>query len=316
MMLPRIVTLTVNPAVDMAAEAGVVRPTHKIRTFGDRYDPGGGGINVARVLHELGAETLALITAGGVTGDFVGALLTQAGVPWSAVPIRAPTRIDLSIFERTSGLEYRFVPQGPHVEEAEWRTILARLETIDTDWLVASGSLPPGVPTDFYADVGEIMTARGIRFALDTSGEPLLAAIRHGIDLLKPSLTEFETLLGREIRDLRAQERYALDLVRSGAASRLAVTLGADGAILATRSGTLRRAAPAIEQRSTVGAGDSFMAGLVLGLARGWGDGDALDLALAAGAVAAAGTGTAQVRCADVEVMYGQLAGGGSEGHS
>ena len=140
---PRIATLTVNPAVDVAADAAEVRPVHKIRTFGERYDPGGGGINVARVVHELGGDTLALFAAGGVTGQFVEEMLSQAGVLTNRIPIRGPTRISLTVREQASGSEYRFVPQGPRLDAAECARILDALGAIEADWLVASGSLPP-----------------------------------------------------------------------------------------------------------------------------------------------------------------------------
>ena len=172
---PRIATLTVNPAVDVAAEAAEVRPVHKIRTFGDRYDPGGGGINVARVAHELGGDTTAVFAAGGVTGRFVEEMLSQAGVPTSCIPIRGPTRISLTVREQASGSEYRFVPQGPRLDSAECTTILRALDAIEADWLVASGSLTPGVPAEFYASVAQTAARRGIKFALDTSGPALRA---------------------------------------------------------------------------------------------------------------------------------------------
>jgi 6-phosphofructokinase 2 len=301
---PRIATLTVNPAVDVAAEASEVRPVHKIRTFGDRYDPGGGGINVARVVHELGGDTTAVFAAGGVTGRFVEEMLSQAGVPTSCIPIRGPTRISLTVREQASGSEYRFVPQGPRLDSAECTTILRVLDAIDADWLVASGSLPPGVPADFYASVAQTAARRGIKFALDTSGPALRASLGCGIDLLKPSLGEFESIVGREYSKASSRATRAVELVRSGAARMIALTLGGDGAILATADGALQLPAMAVKERTGVGAGDSFLAGLVLGLARGQPHEEALRLAIAAGAAAVAGIGTARVQRAEVEALY------------
>jgi len=301
---PRIVTLTVNPALDMAAQAAEVRPVHKIRTFGERYDPGGGGINVARVIHELGGNTLALFAAGGVTGRFVEEMLSQAGVPFSCIPMRGPTRISLTVRDQASGLEYRFVPYGPRLDAAECTSILDALATIEADWLVASGSLPPGVPTDFYASVAQIAARRGVKFALDTSGSALKASLGHGIDVLKPSLSEFETIVGRESSEPSSRAMQAVDLVRSGIARMIALTLGSDGVILATADGALQLPAMPVKERTGVGAGDSFLAGLVLGLARGQPRDQALRLAIAAGAAAVAGSGTARVQRADVEALY------------
>ena len=174
---PRIITLTLNPAVDMACTAASVRPTHKTRTFEERYDPGGGGINVARVVHVFGGDGLALIMTGGVTGRLVEELLDEAGVRWQALPVRGRTRISLTVHDRQSGLEYRFVPEGPNVEQDEWNRALDILQKVEGEWIVASGSLPRGVPADFYAQAAAIAKRRGQKFVLDTSGAALRAAI-------------------------------------------------------------------------------------------------------------------------------------------
>ena len=306
---PRIVTLTLNPAVDLACTAAAVRPTHKIRTFDERLDPGGGGINVARIAHELGGDVLALIMTGGVTGRLVEELLDKAGVPWRSLPIRGLTRIAVNVHERNSTLEYRFVPEGPDVSESEWQAALDALEGVEADWIVASGSLPRGVPPDFYARAAAITARRGQKFVLDTSGAALRAAIGHGIDVLKLSLGELEFLVGRKLRGVHTQEHEVSALVRSGAARMVAISLGRDGAILGDQNGIIRQPAMPVEERSAVGAGDCFLAALVIGLARGYAPKDALTLAIAAGAAAVATYGTAQVHRADIEARYRALRG-------
>ena len=303
----RIVTLTVNPAVDMACTAAAVRPTHKIRTTDERLDPGGGGINVARVVHALGGDALALIMTGDVTGRLVEELLDEAGVRWRALPIRGRTRISLNVHDRQSGLEYRFVPEGPNVEPDEWHGALEVLRDLEADWIVASGSLPRGVPTDFYAQVAEIAARRGQKFVLDTSGAALRAAIGHHLELLKLSLGELEFLIGREARDPQSQEREVASLIRTGAARMIAVSLGREGAILGNGDGVSRLPALTVLERSAVGAGDAFLGALVLGLARGMSQHEALALGVAAGAATVATYGTAQVERADVEALYRQM---------
>jgi len=151
-----IVTLTLNPSVDGAAEADVVRPVRKIRTSNERYDPGGGGINVARVVRELGGSPLAIYLAGGVTGGVLDDLLDVAAVARRRVSIQDHTRVSHAVYERSSGQEYRFVPAGPLVQESEWRAFLASIEDLDCDYLVASGSLPRGAPEDLYATVADM----------------------------------------------------------------------------------------------------------------------------------------------------------------
>ncbi len=308
-MTPRIVTLTLNPAIDLASAAPSVRPVHKIRTSGEHVDPGGGGINVARVVHALGGDALAVLVQGGATGRFLTELLDEAGVPYRAVPIAGRTRVSFTVRAEDSGAEYRFVPAGPQVGEAEWRAALAAVDAAECGFVVASGSLPPGVPADAYALAARAAAARGRRFVLDTSGPALRATLGAGVDLLKPSLGELESLAGRSLSDPAAQAAEARALVAAGAARMVAVSLGAAGALLATEAGVLRRPALAGPVRSAVGAGDAFLAAMVLALARGAAPAEALDWGLAAGAAAVAGVGTARLHRADVAARYRDLTG-------
>jgi 6-phosphofructokinase 2 len=195
-----IVTLTMNPAIDSSCQADEVRPVHKIRTFGERYEPGGGGINVARVIRELGGEALAVYLAGGLTGQAFGQMVDGIRLQHRAVPISGNTRVAHTVYERSSGQEFRFVPQGPEIREAEGEACLRELATLDYDYLVASGSLPRGVPDDFYAEVARVAAGKGARVVLDTSGAALRRALDSGVYLVKPNLGELETALGRALR--------------------------------------------------------------------------------------------------------------------
>ncbi len=303
----RIVTVTLNPAVDLACEVDSVRPVFKLRTSTEQFDPGGGGINVARVVHELGGEALAVLMAGGGTGRFLQELLDEAGVECRIVPITGRTRVSLAVHERSSGLEYRFVPEGPAIADAEWQTVLDEIEEIEGSWLVASGSLPRGVPEDFYARLARIALRRGQHLVLDTTGAALKAALGKDVTLIKPSLGELEALVGHAVRDPREQEAEAIALVRAGAAALVVVSLGAQGAILATERGVLRLPAPQVSVRSAVGAGDSFVAAMTLSLARGLAPEDALAWGIAAGTAAVTRYGTAHPQRADVEMFYRRI---------
>lgn len=304
----RIITLTLNPAIDLACSAEAVQPTHKIRTSGEHIDPGGGGINVARVLHALGADTLAVVLAGGVTGALIEDLLNEAGVPHRTVRMRGRTRISFTVFDRTAGLEYRFVPEGPTVEEHDWLATLELLQRIQGGWLVASGSLEQGMPTDIYAQIARLARARGQHMVVDTSGPPLALALEAGVDLIKPSLGEFETLIGRSLPDPAAQEAAALGLIRSGRTRMVAVTLGEDGAFLAAEDGVIRMPALPVPFRSAVGAGDSFLAAMTLALSEGKSKREALAWGIAAGTAAVVCAGTARVHRSDVETQFRRLA--------
>jgi 6-phosphofructokinase 2 len=302
-----IVTLTLNPAVDLACSAEHVVHTHKVRTSGEHIDPGGGGVNVARVLHALGAETLAVILAGGVTGALIEDLLDEAGVPHRTVRIRGRTRISFTVFDRTAGLEYRFVPEGPTAEAHDWLDTLSLLETLDCEWLIASGSLEHGMPEDIYAQVAVMARRLGHRMVLDTSGPPLRAALDAGVELVKPSLGELESVVGHPLPDPAEQEAVAMSLVREGKARLVAVTLGEQGAFLASAQGVVRMPALEVPFRSAVGAGDSFVAAMTLALSRGRSPEDALAYGVAAGAATVACAGTARLLKEDVETQYRRL---------
>lgn len=305
--MKRIVTLTLNPAIDGAAEAEEVRPIRKVRTWGERYDPGGGGINVARVVQELGGEAFAIYLSGGTTGPVLDGLVIAAGIEARRIAIAGHTRISHTVHERSSGLEFRFVPEGPAVAWEEWQACLAAMEGIDCDYLVASGSLPRGVPADFYVAVAEIAARRGAKLVLDTSGEALRKATARGVYLIKPSLGELEDLIGRKLPNPADQERAVHRLIESGAAEIVALTLGRDGALLATRNGLRRLAGVKVKPKSAVGAGDSFLAAMTLGLAQGRTAEHAFALAVAAGTAAVLTMGTELCRREDVERIYEEI---------
>jgi 6-phosphofructokinase 2 len=306
-MPPRIVTLTVNPALDVAMEAGEVRPGHKIRTHGVMYDPGGGGINVARVIHALGGESVAIFVVGGYTGRFVEDMLVGSGVACQAVGVAVTTRVSLTVHETASGAEYKFVPESGLLTPSDVDRVLSTIAGLEADWLVASGSLPAGFPVDFYAKVADLAHRRNVRFALDTSGLALKAARHQGVDLLKMSLGEFQSLTGTKACDRDALAREASQLCATGTASMIALTLGEQGAILATPDRCIALPALSVPVHSTVGAGDSFLAGLVLGLARSQSPEEALRLAVATGAAAVMGRGTARVSRQHVDALLVRL---------
>ncbi|HEX2257435.1 MAG TPA: 1-phosphofructokinase family hexose kinase [Afifellaceae bacterium] len=308
--MPAIVTLTLNPTIDGSSEAELVRPVHKVRTSNERYDPGGGGINVARVVRELGGDALAICLAGGTTGPVLDALLAEHAVPRRLVAIAGPTRISHTVFEQSSGQEFRFVPEGPHLSPAEVRACLDAVAAVECAYFVASGSLPPGAPEDLLAQAGRIAAGRGARFVLDSSGAGLKGTLGAApVHLVKPSLGELTALVGRELPDAASQEAAATELVASGAAEMVALTLGHDGAILASRDGIQRAAALDVPVRSAVGAGDSFLAAMVCALAQGRPPREAFLRGIAGGTAAVLTPGTELAHRADVERLYRQLTG-------
>lgn len=305
----RIVTLTMNPAVDTSTSVDNVAPEHKLRCEAARHDPGGGGINVSRAIGNLGGESLALYTTGGVYGRLLDALLDATGVPHQALRIAADTRQSFTVLEERSTLQYRFNLPGPELGEAEWRACLDAITALDPApaYLVASGSLPPGAPVDFYARVAEAGKARGARVIVDTSGEPLCEAAGAGVFLLKPNLRELSNLAGRELLSDADQETVARELVGDDCAEAVVVSLGAAGVLLVTAGETLRVRSPTVPIISKVGAGDSTVAGLTLALARGLPLAEAVRFGVASGAAAVMTPGTELCRRADAERLFAQL---------
>ena len=295
-----VVTLTVNPALDTFCVADEVVPMRKVRTRDERYEAGGGGINVARMIRELGGEAVAFYLAGGMTGQALEGLIEHSGVAAVRVPIAGLTRVSHTVYETTTGHEFRFTPEGPVVGEAEWHNCLEVLSIVDGDYFVASGSLARGMPADFYARVARMVTARGGRVVLDTSGAPLHHALKEGVFLFKPSKRELEHLMGRKAPTPAEEEALAQEVARSGRARFVALTLGAEGAVLASADRVLRLPSPKVEARSAVGAGDAFVGALVWSLAKGGEMEEAFAHGVAAGAATAMSDGTAQGRRADV----------------
>ena len=297
-----IVTMTPNPAVDVSTAVEKIIPVYKLRGAWMRRDPGGGGINVARVIKRLGGEAVAIYPTGGTTGDSLRKLVEREGVASSTFAIEEETREDFFVSETGTGQQYRFILPGPLLRECEWQACLSLLSCTEPfpKFVVASGSLPPGVPDDFYARVARLAKQRGARMILDTSGPALAAAVTEGVDLIKPNLREMRDLTGREPSDAYEWADAAKDLVRDGKVTVIALTMGHLGAALVTRDRILRAPPLAITPVSAVGAGDSFLGALTYGLASGIDLEGSFRLAAAAGAAALLNPGTELCRADDV----------------
>ena len=299
-----VVTLTMNPAVDIAAVAKNVVHTFKVRCTSVRHDPGGGGINVARVIRKLGGDVTAIFTAGGPPGERLKGLLEREGLDRRPLPIEQDTRDSFTVFETATGNEFRFVLPGPELRESEWRLCLDYLQGIEADYLVLSGSLPPGVPSDFYARAARIAKGRSARVVVDTSGGALKEVLDEGVFLIKPNLRELTDLVGPSPDRKTGPVAMARSIVEDGGAELVALTLGQDGAVLVWNDGTLKLRPPTIAAQSAVGAGDSFLAGFLVGLVRDWPLGDAFRLAMAAGAAALLTPGTELCQPDEVQRLY------------
>lgn len=303
-----IATLTMNPTIDVSYDVGKVRHTHKMRTEREWYAPGGGGINVARVLVRLGGHARCFYLSGGATGPALDGLIDLHELVRTRIPIAGPTRVAAAVLEHETGKEYRFTPQGPYVAESEWRACLDELATTDCGMVVMSGSLPRGVPEDFYARVTALLRPKGIELVLDSSGPALAKGIDAGsLLLIKPSQGELAQYADRKLDGREEIARAAMDIVKSGKARLAAVTMGHEGAVLAKEEGPVFLPALKIEAASAVGAGDSFVAGMVHALNMGREPVEAFRLGMAAGSAAVLRAGTDLARPADIERLLARL---------
>jgi 6-phosphofructokinase 2 len=304
-----IVTLTINPAIDIFVNVEHVEPTRKMRCSAPKRDPGGGGINVARVAHRLGADVTAIYPIGGAIGKLLQRLVEREGISSIVTPSHVETRENFTGFELDSGLQFRFVLPGSALYRAEWEACLDRLAALPSrpKFVVASGSVPPGVPDDFFARVVRHAKRLGAMSVIDTTGAALEAVLEEGVTLIKPNLVELTEFvaapLAREEDRIAACRKIAAD----GRAQIVALTLGEQGALLVTADRAWRALPMAIDVVSTVGAGDSFLGGLVASLTAGKPMDEAFRVAVAAASAAVRSPGTELCREADVKRLLPQV---------
>jgi 6-phosphofructokinase 2 len=307
--VPDIVTLTINPAVDIFVNVGRVEPVRKLRCSAPKRDPGGGGINVARVVHRLGGNVAAIYPIGGAIGKLLQRLVEREGIDSVVTPSHVETRENFTAFEEETGEQYRFVLPGSKLHRAEWEACLDKLATLPEKpkFVVASGSIPPGVPSDFFAMVARHAKALGAKMVLDTSGAGLAPALDEGVTLIKPNQHELSDFVGEK---LEAESDYIAACRKLIAASRteaVALTLGEDGALLITAGHVWRAEPMKIEVTSAVGAGDSFLGGMVAALASNRPIDEAFRTGVAAASAAVMSPGTELCRQEEVQRLMPEV---------
>lgn len=299
---PVLATLTLNPALDLQTGVDHVEPENKLRCDVPRQDAGGGGVNVARVLRRLGVRATCILPLGGPAGEAVRMRLDREGLDARVVPIAGETRQSFTVLDRSRFAEFRFVLPGPRLRSGEVRALEAALAglTPRPDILVASGSLPSGVDPARLSRLAAGLRRRGVRLALDASGDALRAGLEAGVWLVKPNLKELSECLGRDLGSPGSRLDAARGLVAGGQAAWVALSLGREGALLVGDGFAARAPALPITPVSTVGAGDSFLAGMVWELSRGRPPAEALATAVAAASATLLSPGTGMARRADI----------------
>lgn len=302
-------TLTLAPSLDSATLTPQIYPEGKLRCTSPVFEPGGGGINVARAISHLGGKATAIFPAGGATGEHLIALLADEQVPTQSVNTRDWTRQNLHVHVETSGEQYRFVMPGAALSDNEFRQLEEHVLAIDSgSLLVISGSLPPGVNVKKLTQLIVTAQQKGIRCIVDSSGEALTAALDIGnIELVKPNLKELSALVGRELTQPDDVRNAAREIVNKGKALRVVVSLGPQGALAVDAEHCVQMVPPPIKSQSTVGAGDSMVGAMTLKLAEGATLEDMVRYGVAAGSAATLNQGTRLCSLADTQKIYDYL---------
>lgn len=304
-----ILTLTMNPSIDKSTGLQKVEPNKKLRCQQPSFTPGGGGINVARAICKLGGEAKAVYPAGGPTGDILEHLLEKENVVQCRITTESWMRENLAVIEEITNDHYRFEMPGAYLHEHEWKSCLETIlkEGQTANYLVASGSLPPGVPDDFYTQLAIKARDTKLKIIVDTSGESLRKLKGPGIFMLKPNLRELCDYTGNKLTSEEDQEQAARELVNNGTCDILVLSLGASGVLLVTKDFQKRFRSPKVSVKSRIGAGDSTVAGIVLGLTRKMDLKQAVMFGLSSGAAAVMTPGTELCRREDAERLYNQM---------
>ncbi|MBL7807944.1 MAG: 1-phosphofructokinase family hexose kinase [Saprospiraceae bacterium] len=298
--MAKIVTLTLNPALDKSTEVDQMIPEQKLRCSPMRLDAGGGGINVSKAIRKLGGETVAVFPCGGHNGNILCDLLHHDGIVVKTVPVDGEVRENVSVRDKSTNAQYRLTMPGLELSENDADQCLAVIGSLKPEYIVASGSLPPGLRDTYFEKVAAFAKSINARFILDTSGKALQAAADEGLYLLKPNLSELSALSGIPNLEMHQVDDAAMEIIRLGKCEIVVVSLGPQGALLVTPQGIEHIPAPTVKKQTTVGAGDSMVAGMVWALSNGKTLREVGRIGVACGSAATMNTGTELFKAADV----------------
>jgi len=301
-----IATVTLNPSLDktVTVEGLVIDETNRWTSF--RRDPGGKGINVSRVLHELDYDTIAYgLVGNGIDGATFKQLINQKGVPFDFTTIIGEIRSNFIITNVKTHRQTRIDAPGPKISKDELDNLISKINNItpEPEFLVFAGSVPPGVPDDVYRYLIEDAKIRGIRTVLDSDVDWLKEGIKAKPNVIKPNIYEAEQLLGVKLKDEQALVKALKEFIDQGIEIAV-ISRGKEGLVISDGNMILKVIPPSVEVSSTVGAGDSAIAGLTMKLSQGASLEDAARMAAAAGAATAMTPGTALCRKDDVEKLF------------
>ncbi|MFZ9386330.1 MAG: 1-phosphofructokinase family hexose kinase [Chitinophagaceae bacterium] len=299
-----ILTITLNPCIDKSAKVEHIRPDSKLRCTEVVHEPGGGGINVSKALKKLGTPSVALFPAGGHNGNMLCSLLKQEEILFHAVDTREETRENWVVLETSTNKQFRFVFPGREVRESTIKTLIEQIRSFAPSFVVASGSLPPGLPDYFYGLIVKNAATVGARCLVDTSGSALQALKGKQAFMIKPNIGELCKMLNVEWLDKETIPHAARQAISDGFAEIIVVSMGAEGAWLVSPEEQYFVSAPAVEKKSTVGAGDSMVAGILHALENKKTLREAIRFGVACGTAATMNEGTQLFRKEDAEKLF------------
>lgn len=305
-MTKSVLTITLNPTVDKSTTVENIKPEKKLRCEAPKYEPGGGGINVSRGLERLGITSKALFTSGGRTGKLLENLLDKENVATIPVAIQVETRENFIVVDTSHNEQYRFGMPGEDITKQEADEIFNTITNLSPtpDITVISGSLPPGINAAYIGKLVKALKDKGSLIIADTSGEALEEVLKAGVYLLKPNLGELSKLTGNSDLDNDSADEAAQQLVNEGKAEIVVVSLGPQGAYLVSKNECIHVPAPSVKKLSTVGAGDSMVAGMVSVLAQGGSHKEMARMGVACGSAATMSKGTGLFTKENAEKLY------------
>ena len=302
-----IITITLNPCIDKSSVVPVMKPESKLRCTDVVHEAGGGGINVSKALKKLDVPSVALFPAGGHNGNMLCSLLKESGILFHAVDSKVETRENWIVLEESSNHQFRFTFPGREVIEQTIITLVDHIRSFSPTYIVASGSLPPGLPDYFYGLIVKTAAAVGAKCIVDTSGPALQALKGKKAYMIKPNIGELCRMLNIERLEKNEVDDAAKQIIRDGFAQVVVVSMGPDGAWLVSEEEQHFVSSPPVEKKSTVGAGDSMVAGITYALQKGANLKEALQWGISCGSAATMNPGTNLFKKEDAEKLFAYL---------
>jgi 6-phosphofructokinase 2 len=293
-MTKKILTITFNPTVDKSSTVDSIKTEKKLRCTQPVYEPGGGGINVSRGLERLGIPSIALFTSGGRTGELLEKLLEKENIEILSHKVSGETRENFTVVDTSNNEQYRFGMPGEDVSEKECNALHDAILSISPfpEIIVISGSLPEGMNPSYLSGLIRQLKEKHAKIIIDTSGDALTEALKEGVYMVKPNLGELSRLSGKEELDNESADEAARKLINEGKAEIVAVSMGPQGAYLVTKDESIHVPAPSVKKLSTVGAGDSMVAGMVSIIAKSGSLTEMARMGVACGSAATMSKGT------------------------